>query len=170
MFMRQRVVIFNDSWKILIKAVDEWKTEFLSDYCTKVCNSECCRTIEHSGLSEAQIRCIFSLSKKDALYKKKNRYGQSIIQKEKDGTFFTELCFKNPCPSLNEKGLCRIYNDELKPYYCDNYPFYYNEVDGVNTLEIEKCVGIKNLDLSKIYDAAKKANIKVDFIKRLSDY
>lgn len=167
--MRVKVVEFNDNWKKLLEFLESWKKNNLEEFCLKKCNAECCREMEHSGINEDQIRLIFKLSKKDSLSNLKNRYGQSMIRKDDNGLFYTDMCYGVYCPSLNDKNLCSIYKNPLKPKYCDDFPFYCSEIDGVSTLEMEKCPATLNMDLSELKKAAKNYGIELKYIKKIKE-
>lgn len=167
--MRVKVVKFDDSWKKLISFLESWKKNNLEDFCLKKCNALCCREMEHSGITEEQIRLIFNFSKNDSLNKIKNRYGKSMIRKDENGLFYTDMCYGVYCPSLNNKNLCSIYNNNLKPKYCDDFPFYYSEIDGVKTLEMEKCPATETLNLIELKNFAKNQGIELKYIKKITD-
>jgi len=160
-FIRKKVTKFNPQWKTLIDEITGWKNKHLYDFCLNNCDCECCH-MEHKWLSEKQVRLIFNLTKKDSLYKLKNKYGESVIRKDRDKTFSTDLCFENWCPAFEkEKNICKIHKSELKPDYCDNFPFYYTDENGEQILEIAKCPAIKSIGIDNILKTAEKNKIWV---------
>ena len=167
--MRIKVVKFDDNWKNFLSYLENWKKDNLENFCLTKCDAKCCKEMEHSGVSEEQIRLVFNLSKKDSLFQIKNRYGDSMIKKDENGKYYTDMCYGIFCPSLNEKNQCNIYKNPLKPKYCDDFPFYYSEINGTATFEMEKCPATLSLDLTDLKKAAKKNNINVAFIKKITD-
>lgn len=167
--MREKVLEFNDDWKRFLDSLNKWKKNNLEAFCLNKCKGyECCRDMEHSGLEEAQIREIFKLKESDSLTKPKNRYGLNVIRKDKKG-FYTDLCHGVPCPALGKNNMCTIYNSPLKPHYCDDFPFYYSRIDGVDTLEIDMCPATKSLDLNEVKRMAEKSGLKISYVKKITD-
>lgn len=156
---RKKVTVFDSKWKNTISEIKKFEEEVLLDFCVNKCGGECC-CMEHRWLSETQVRKIFSLSKKESLYKMKNCFGFSIIEKEKDGTYSTNFSHDQWCPSFDkEKRICKIHADPLRPEYCQKFPFYYTDENGMQILEIFDCPALRSLDMDNIIRTAGENNI-----------
>ena len=157
--IRKKVTVFDKDWKILESEVQNWQNEVLMKFCLTKCGGQCCH-VEHRKLNEVQIRRIFKLSKRESLYKMKNRYGESFIRKDEDKTFSTRLSYGVWCPSFDKtKKICEIYLDKLRPDYCHNFPFYYTLENDMPVLEIFDCPGTRALDCTRILRVAEKLKI-----------
>lgn len=162
--MRLKVKRFDDNWKRFLHILEDWKNVNLAPFCLNNCDAKCCKEMEHSGLNEEQVKLLFNLSKDDSIDKFKNKYGESMIKQDNYG-FYTAMCYGVFCPALSGNK-CIIYSNPLKPKYCDDFPFYYSEIDGNPVFEMEKCPGTLSLDLSILKKAAEKSGISVMYLEK----
>ncbi|MFC1697619.1 YkgJ family cysteine cluster protein [Nanoarchaeota archaeon] len=103
----------------LNELIDTWKEDVLSKFCDE-CNGYCCGS-NIFNLKEEQVKLIFDVDDIDNV--PENDYKHPIFEKFEGDLYRTDYASNERCPKWDE-GLCKIYENPLRPDVCKEYPIF----------------------------------------------
>jgi len=128
--------------KELNELIEQWKTDLLADQCSS-CEGSCCY-FNLSELRKEQVRLIFGITDLEKNLPK-NSKGEPIVEKDDFGFYKTHYPMSpnvgDGCPQLVD-GNCAVYDHELKPAGCIDFPIGVNEVDRRMALHNYNCLAV----------------------------
>lgn len=139
----------------LIQDLANWRREVLPKYCRQ-CRGRCCH-FNLRGLSENQVRLIFSISRD--IPEEYCELGRRRFQLSSKGYTTNFQRGESGCPQLRD-GRCRIYNHLLKPRVCSDYPVFLDKEKKSLTFD-DCCPAIQNADAVEMLKNALKEGYKM---------
>ena len=142
--------------------IDRWRKDVLNPYCKDSCQDKCCRLdrLFLSGLTKEQIELMFGND-------------QSLIESSKKQGHLKERFtirgkrfeLRSPiCPSYDQQeGLCRVYDEPLKPDQCRKFPLQI--LPDENKIEFTMAVSPMCELMQKDFDSVKRFMSGVKYIR-----